>query len=610
MTKTPTFNSVTNSDANASEINAAIQSVADQFENVVFRNGETPNTMNADLDMNSNDVLNAGAVNAARMTLAGVNVTTATPLNTSDLVLAKEYDTLASLQADTQSFTTGEYVHVLETDRYFEAALSGATDHDYVNSATTPVKWYDLQRRDVKAAATDLAGPVDLRNYGTLVENSTDIGPIVQIALDDLQGARALYIPPGVWIWDTKVTVDPTDYPMADTVWYRGPKIIGAGPDTYIKTDIDNDYVLEIATAWTGSVTQSRDVVIKDMCFESLSGTTPKCIRVMGINFFELSNLYIYSYVESITFDADVAGDYQTSSNGVVSNCRLHQTSNGKAIYCNASATGAVTISYVDFLNNSVIGGDSAVVLQGAIQVLIKGGDYTAQDSENILMLLTSGAENRCIRIEQVELGNNTTANVDLIRSLSWQGGGTYMNRAVRNSSEEGRSYIYLQSGGGTFRNLEFKQDQLIVENAAKAFVAFQSDVGTVTEGVNIVDPQYVVFAPTASRITYPADFAPESLALAASSGTYNVPVQDEYKFKVNVNAGGSTNVTMTGSPWGGKRILLAISNSSGGAASITVTPAEGDTTPTIGNGETGYAELLYDAEISKWIILAPFVVV
>jgi len=75
MTKRPSFNSVSNRDANASEINDALDSVVEGFDNTLSRDGSTPNNMESDLDMDSNDILNARDVDILRnLTVQGVDI--------------------------------------------------------------------------------------------------------------------------------------------------------------------------------------------------------------------------------------------------------------------------------------------------------------------------------------------------------------------------------------------------------------------------------------------------------------------------------------------------------------------------------------------------------
>lgn len=53
-------------------LNENFQRIEDAFENTLSRDGSTPNQMEADLDMNSNDILNAGSVDASSYLINGV----------------------------------------------------------------------------------------------------------------------------------------------------------------------------------------------------------------------------------------------------------------------------------------------------------------------------------------------------------------------------------------------------------------------------------------------------------------------------------------------------------------------------------------------------------
>lgn len=55
-----TLNTITAGYASVDLLNENFQAIADAFENTLSRNGETPNTLNADLDVNHNDILNVG----------------------------------------------------------------------------------------------------------------------------------------------------------------------------------------------------------------------------------------------------------------------------------------------------------------------------------------------------------------------------------------------------------------------------------------------------------------------------------------------------------------------------------------------------------------------
>jgi hypothetical protein len=81
--------------ANINNNSAAIEAA---LENTLSRDGTTPNQMNADLDMNSNDIINAGSVDAATLVLNGVIVGTSVfiPADGSVTAGAVPYDNTTS----------------------------------------------------------------------------------------------------------------------------------------------------------------------------------------------------------------------------------------------------------------------------------------------------------------------------------------------------------------------------------------------------------------------------------------------------------------------------------------------------------------------------------
>jgi len=81
--------------ANINSNSAAIEAA---LENTLSRDGTTPNQMNADLDMNSNDIINAGSVDAATLVLNGVIVGTSVfiPADGSVTAGAVPYDNTTS----------------------------------------------------------------------------------------------------------------------------------------------------------------------------------------------------------------------------------------------------------------------------------------------------------------------------------------------------------------------------------------------------------------------------------------------------------------------------------------------------------------------------------
>lgn len=89
MSKKPTISTVPQITTNTTTINNNFSAVRDAFENTISRDGSTPNTMEADFDLNSNDILNAGTVYADDISVDGVSLG-ASIASTSAAVTAAE----------------------------------------------------------------------------------------------------------------------------------------------------------------------------------------------------------------------------------------------------------------------------------------------------------------------------------------------------------------------------------------------------------------------------------------------------------------------------------------------------------------------------------------
>ena len=74
MAKKPTVTTVASGYYGRQALNDNFEALRDAFDNTLSRDGSTPNAMGADLDMNSNDILNAQTVNTEALRLDGVLV--------------------------------------------------------------------------------------------------------------------------------------------------------------------------------------------------------------------------------------------------------------------------------------------------------------------------------------------------------------------------------------------------------------------------------------------------------------------------------------------------------------------------------------------------------
>lgn len=74
MSKKPTLKTITSGYTSTTALNDNFEALVNAFDNTVSRDGSTPNSMTADLDLNSNDLLNVNVIGASSLTLNGTLV--------------------------------------------------------------------------------------------------------------------------------------------------------------------------------------------------------------------------------------------------------------------------------------------------------------------------------------------------------------------------------------------------------------------------------------------------------------------------------------------------------------------------------------------------------
>ena len=88
MAKQPTVTTISSGFASQSQLNTNFENIQNAFDNTLSLDGSTPNAMNADLDLNNNDLLNVNAiyVNGVNVlnVLDNVTVSTASPTGGND----------------------------------------------------------------------------------------------------------------------------------------------------------------------------------------------------------------------------------------------------------------------------------------------------------------------------------------------------------------------------------------------------------------------------------------------------------------------------------------------------------------------------------------------
>ena len=92
MAKKPDITTIASGYYSRQALNTNFENLQDGFDNTLSLDGSTPNSMGADLDMNSNDILNAGTVNTSILKLDGT-VVAAGDLSAAGATLASDSHT-------------------------------------------------------------------------------------------------------------------------------------------------------------------------------------------------------------------------------------------------------------------------------------------------------------------------------------------------------------------------------------------------------------------------------------------------------------------------------------------------------------------------------------
>ena len=155
MAKRPTTTSITTGHASITALNANITALKEGFDNTISRDGSSPNTMSADLDLNGNDITNVATITdatgtdvvAAVTTLKNQAATSATNAATSATSAASSATTSTNYATKVDGAVTG-------SDYSSKAWAVGGTGITDTASRGAAKEW-----------ATETASSVDTSEY-------------------------------------------------------------------------------------------------------------------------------------------------------------------------------------------------------------------------------------------------------------------------------------------------------------------------------------------------------------------------------------------------------------------------------------------------------------
>jgi len=301
MAKKPAITTIASGYYSRQALNSNFENLQAGFDNTLSLDGSTPNAMGADLDMNSNDILNADVVNASALRLDGVLVSSsslaasgATLFSTDHTgdgtTLAYSTTYQAFIKDNTQVYIDGVYQNksgysISGTTLTFSEAPPLNADIEIVVARSLDVAGTDAANVGYNQGGTGavnttveakLQETVSVKDFGAVGDGVTDDTAAIQAALDYAYqnissdtynpgsgptrsvGQLPVYIPAGSYLISSPLSV------------YGGTQLIGAGMSaTVIKSTTTMAALISLVGVAFASSTDVQQTEIRDL---SLNG--------------------------------------------------------------------------------------------------------------------------------------------------------------------------------------------------------------------------------------------------------------------------------------------------------------------------------------------------
>lgn len=286
MAKLPSVSTITTGYASVQALNDNFEALKAAFTNTVSRDGSTPNSMSADLDLNSNDVKNVKTIDADKFILDG---TLMTPSGVDPVYSG----TISALGANLIDDTTGDAM--LDT----MGITASVAQLNYSNGVTSSIQSQLDTLNSGKQAAddilTDLSGLTQAANKIPYFNTSTTASTLDFKDEDDMSSNSATAVPSqqsvkayvdnsasGVGISQTWQDVTSsrssnTSYQNTTGLPIMVSLSISTGSQKFVYVSSDNLTFIEIGRGDASQTTESFSFIVPDdYYYKTSSGTIAK----------------------------------------------------------------------------------------------------------------------------------------------------------------------------------------------------------------------------------------------------------------------------------------------------------------------------------------------
>lgn len=261
MPKKPDVNAFGSGFASGVKLDENFTNIRNSFNNTLSLDGSTPNSMEADLDMNSNDIINVAGLSVSSLSLGGVNVTATDSLSSSKLTVKQEYNSVATMLADTTVHAELDILRVNTVRGYYQVAASGVTDHHLTNAGGS--KLYYKPTYGVPISATGAVG-------GTTTYPGSDQNASINLAHTIAEEANTFVDYEGLK-WRSEGTI----YRKDVSIFSSGAQVLfpSTGTYDYFRLDDDSGDANSLdATRIAFDVSGSAFTILGDLSLYGVSG--------------------------------------------------------------------------------------------------------------------------------------------------------------------------------------------------------------------------------------------------------------------------------------------------------------------------------------------------